>query len=76
MFRRGGFVAGIIGKLSPWRENPLVTSLVGQLEAFAQAVRSGSSRSLASVVDGLAVMSTISAVRQSAMKGGSSCPVG
>jgi myo-inositol 2-dehydrogenase / D-chiro-inositol 1-dehydrogenase len=76
IFRRGGIVAGIIGKLSPWRENPLVTSLVGQLEAFAQAVRSGSSRSLASVVDGLAVMSTISAVRQSAMKGGSSCPVG
>jgi predicted dehydrogenase len=76
MFRRGGIVAGIIGKLSPWRENPLVTSLVGQLEAFAQAVRGGSSRSLASVVDGLAVMSTISAVRQSAMKGGSSCPVG
>ena len=61
MFRRGGIVVGI-GKLSPWRENSLVTSLLGQLEAFAQAVRGGSSRSLASVVDGLAVMWTIAAV--------------
>jgi myo-inositol 2-dehydrogenase/D-chiro-inositol 1-dehydrogenase len=75
-FRRGGILEGILGKLFPERENPLVTSLLGQLEAFAQAVRGGSSRSLASVVDGLAVMSTIAAVRQSAMKGGSSCPVG
>lgn len=69
-FRRGGIVAGIIGKLSPWRENPLVTSLVGQLEAFAQAVRGGSSGSLASVVDGLAVMSAIEAVRRSAAERG------
>ena len=77
MFRRGGIVAGIIGKLSPWRENPLVTSLVGQLEAFGQVIRSDCTPTqLATAGDGVAVMSTIAAVRQSAMKGGSSCPVG
>lgn len=38
-FWRGGIVAGIIGKLLPQRENPLVNSLVGQLEAFRCAVR-------------------------------------
>ena len=69
-FRRGGIVAGIIGKLSPRRENPLVTSLVGQLEAFAQAVRGGSNASLASAADGLAVMSVIEAVRRSAAERG------
>ncbi len=69
-FKRGGIAAGIIGKLLPKRENPLVSSLVGQLGAFAQAVRGGTVGSLASVSDGLAVMSAIEAVRRSAAEQG------
>jgi predicted dehydrogenase len=63
-------VAGIIGKLLPPQENPLVSSLVGQLEAFVQAVRGGATGSLASVADGLAVMTVISAVRRSVAAAG------
>lgn len=69
-FGRGGIVAGIIGKLLPPQENPLVSSLVGQLEAFVQAVRGGATGSLASVADGLAVMTVISAVRRSVAAAG------
>ena len=74
-FGRGGIVAGIIGKLLPRRENPLVSSLMGQLEAFAQAVSGGGTGSLASVSDGLAVMSAISAVRRSMAAAGASVTV-
>jgi len=71
-FRRGGIVAGIIGKLLPQRENPLVNSLVGQLEAFRCTVRGvPSAQPLSSVVDGVKVMSIIEAVRSSAHSGGS-----
>ena len=70
-FARGGIAAGIIGKVFR-RENPLVSSLVGQLEAFAQAVRGGAAGSLASVTDGVAVMSAISAVRRSSAEAGAS----
>jgi predicted dehydrogenase len=64
--RRGGVISGIMARLRPKRENPLVSSLIGQLEAFAQAVRGGSSGSLGSAADGVAVMSVIEAVRLSA----------
>jgi len=74
-FRRGGIAAGIIGKVFPQRENPLVSSLIGQLEAFAQAVRGGAAGSLASVSDGLAVMSAIAAVRRSVAEAGASVVV-
>ena len=65
-YRRGGIVSGIMVRLRPKAENPLVRSLVGQLEAFAQVVRGGSSGSLGSASDGVAVMSVIEAVRLSA----------
>ena len=65
-YRRGGIASGIMARLRPKAENPLIVSLVGQLEAFAEAVRGGSRKSLASVVDGLAVMSVIEAIRRSA----------
>ncbi|MEP6960351.1 MAG: Gfo/Idh/MocA family oxidoreductase [Nitrospirota bacterium] len=64
--RRGGIVSGIMAKLRPKGENPLVSSLVGQLEAFGQAVRGCSDVSLGSAADGVAVMSVIEAVRLSA----------
>jgi predicted dehydrogenase len=70
-FRRGGIAAGILGKIFQ-RENPLVRSLIGQLEAFAQAVRGDAAGSLASVSDGLAVMSAIAAVRRSLAEAGAS----
>jgi len=74
-YGRGGIVGGILARLSPRRENPLVRSLVGQLEAFGLAVRDGSSVSLASTADGVAVMSVIEAVRNSASRHGAECPV-
>lgn len=73
--RRGGIVSGIMAKLRPKGENPLVSSLVGQLEAFGQAVRGASGGSLASAADGLAVMSAIEAVRRSAAERGAPVPV-
>lgn len=70
--RRGGIVAGVIGKLFRGRENPLVNSLVSQLEAFSCAVRGlPSPQPLSSAVDGVKVMSIIEAVRSSAHSGGS-----
>lgn len=74
-YRRGGIVRGILARLSPRRENPLVSSLVGQLEALGEAVRGGSRGRLASAADGVAVMSVIEAVRGSALSRGSSYPV-
>ncbi len=73
--RRGGIVSGIMARLSPKTENPLVSSLVGQLEAFGQAVRGASDGSLASAADGLAVMSVIETIRKSATSGGEVCSV-
>jgi myo-inositol 2-dehydrogenase / D-chiro-inositol 1-dehydrogenase len=70
--RRGGIVLGIMARLRPKGENPLVSSLVGQLEAFGKAVRGASGGSLASAADGLAVMSAIEAVRRSAADRGAS----
>lgn len=75
-FKRGGIVAGVIGKLRPTKENPLVNSLIGQLEAFGQAVRrTTATTSLGTVRDGLVVMSVIEAVRRSAKQCGVTCPV-
>ena len=69
-YRRGGILSGIMAKLRPKVANPLVNSLISELEAFSQAVRGGSSGSLASAADGLAVMSAIEAVRRSAAERG------
>lgn len=74
-YRRGGIVSGILVRLRPKAENPLVRSLVGQLEAFAQVVRGGSSGSLGSAADGVAVMSVIEAVRLSAAERSTSVTV-
>lgn len=73
-YRRGGLLSGIVARLQPNRENPLVSPLVGQLEAFGRAVRGmGEGTSLATAGDGLAVMSAIEAVRRSAVHGGVEC---
>jgi predicted dehydrogenase len=69
-YRRGGIVSGIMARLRPNSVNPLVSSLTLELEAFARAVRGGPSGCLASAADGLAVMSTIEAVRCSAAGAG------
>ncbi len=72
VFGRGGIIAGILGKLRPTGKNPLVDSLVKQLEAFGAAVRGmPPSQPLASVLDGLAVMASIEALRRSAAQNGS-----
>jgi predicted dehydrogenase len=73
-YKRGGLVSGIVARLLPYRQNPLVSSLVRQLEAFGRAVRKTRDVSLlATPSDGLVVMSTIEAVRQSAAQGGAKC---
>ena len=66
-YRRGGLLSGIVARLQPNRENPLVSPLVGQLEAFGRALRGMlNGAPLATAADGLAVMSAIDAVRRSA----------
>lgn len=66
-YRRGGLAAALVGRArgrsSP---HPLVASLVAQLEAFGRAVRGGAEPTLATAIDGAAVMSTIDAVRSAA----------
>ena len=70
-YKRGGLVAGIVARLQPNRQNSLVRPMVDQLEAFGRAVRGITDGSpLATTADGLAVMSTIDAVRCSAAMGG------
>jgi predicted dehydrogenase len=70
-YKRGGLLPGILARLQPNRQNPLVNSLVRQLEAFGRAVRGlHDGTVLATPTDGLAVMSAIDAVRRSAVQGG------
>jgi myo-inositol 2-dehydrogenase/D-chiro-inositol 1-dehydrogenase len=72
---RGGVVSGLIERLRPGRANPLVESLVGQLEAFALAVRGEDAAPLGTAADGFTAMSAIQAVRASAAHAGEICPV-
>jgi predicted dehydrogenase len=73
-YRRGGLVSGILARLQPNRQNPLVSSLVAQLEAFGRAVRGMRDGSpLATPADGWVVMSAIDAVRHSAVQDGAEC---
>jgi predicted dehydrogenase len=73
-YRRGGLLSGIAAKFHPNRENPLVTPMIGQLEALGRAVRGMREGTfLATATDGLAVMSVIDAVRRSALQGGAEC---
>jgi predicted dehydrogenase len=73
-YERGGLVSGIVAKLQPKAESPLVKPIVGQLEAFAMAVRGElDPLTLATSTDGLAVMAVIDAARRSAARGGVKC---
>jgi predicted dehydrogenase len=75
-FRRGGILAGIVGKLFAPRETPLLYSLMKQLESYRCAVQGlPSAQPLGSVVDGVKVMAVIEAVRDSARAGGSKLAV-
>jgi len=70
-YKCGGLLPGIVARFQPNRENPLVRPMVAQLEAFGRAVRGRLDGSpLATTADGLAVMSTIEAVRHSGAMGG------
>jgi predicted dehydrogenase len=74
--KRGGLLSGIAARLHPNRESPLVSSIIGQLDAFGRAVRGRLDGSpLATAADGLAVMSAIDAVRRSAVQDGIPIPV-
>jgi predicted dehydrogenase len=72
--RQGGLLAGVWGRLVPRRgPHPLVASLVGQLEAFGRAARGAAEPVLGSAADGVAVMTTVDAVRSATV--GESQPV-
>lgn len=72
---RGGLVAAVRGRLGPSGPHPLVASLTAQLEALAAAVTTGAADPrLGTAADGLAVMSTLDAVRACAA-GGRPVPV-
>lgn len=69
--RVGGVGAALVGRVARRRgDHPLVTSLVGQLEAFGRAVRGTGDRDLATAADGYVAMTVIDAVRRSVAQGG------
>lgn len=71
----GGVLRALLRRArTPSEDNPFVNSLARQLEAVALEVR-GTPGILASAADGLAVMRTLAAVRESAANGGSWRPV-
>jgi predicted dehydrogenase len=72
---QGGVIAGLLARIVRPRENPLVSSLVRELEAFGAAVAGDGSGCLATAWDGAVVMSVMDAVRQSAANGGIAWPV-
>jgi predicted dehydrogenase len=74
-YHRGGVLSGILGRLGRSGANPLVESLVLQLEKFALAVEGKEAAPLGTAADGLAAMSAIQAVRRSAAREGEICPV-
>lgn len=66
-YRRGDVVRGVLARLQPKPENPMIHSLTRQIEAFAGDRRSAE---LATAEDGLAVMAAIEAARLSASRDG------
>jgi predicted dehydrogenase len=73
--RKGGLVAGVLGRLVPAGPHPLVASLTAQLEALARTERSGTPDPvLGTAADGVAVMAVLDAVRACAT-GGRPVPV-
>ena len=73
-YKRGGLVSAIAARLHRKGESPLVKPIVGQLEAFALAVRGMVDwRPLATSAEGLAVMAVIDAARRSAAQRGVEC---
>lgn len=77
LYRRldGGVVRALVRRArTPSEDNPFVNSLARQLEAVALGARD-TAGILASAADGLAVMRTLAAVRESAVNGGAWEPV-
>ena len=68
--RAGGALAGVLARVTPGTESPLVASLAGQLEVFA-----GDRHGLASAEDGVAVMAAVDAARTSAANAGEWQPI-
>jgi predicted dehydrogenase len=66
----GGLLRGLVSRVRPPREHPLLASLSRELRCFAAAVRGEPSGPLATAQDGAAVMAAIEAVRASAAGGG------
>jgi predicted dehydrogenase len=62
---RGGLREAVASRLRG-RPHPLVASLAAQLEAFAEAARSGDGDGLGTAADGVAVMRAVDAARRSA----------
>jgi myo-inositol 2-dehydrogenase / D-chiro-inositol 1-dehydrogenase len=70
-FTRGGIPRIVLSQLGLGRSpDALVTTLTGQLEALANEVRGSEPTPLARVVDGLAALAVVEAVRESHRRGG------
>lgn len=67
---RGGLARTLMARLGRSSEEPLVESMAAQLVSFCAAVRGENSGSLATALDGLAVMEAVEAARCSAAHGG------
>ena len=68
--RLGGLVDAVRARVDPRRHpSRLVTSLAGQLDAFASAVTTGAATELATAAEGARVMRVIDAARASAATG-------
>ena len=73
--RIGGTFASLRGRLRGGQPDALVTTLRGELVAFAHALRTGERGALGSPTDAWAVMSVIEAARTSATRDGVAVPV-
>ena len=73
--RLGGLASAVRGRLGGRGADALVTSLAGQIVAFAAAVRGEAPPELGTAADGHAAMTVIDAARTSAADGGRPVPV-
>ena len=73
--RLGGLAAAVRGRLGRSGPTALVTTLAGQIEAFARAAGGEPTPTLGTAADGSAVMAVVDAARASAAAGGRPIPI-
>ena len=73
--RLGGLAAAVRGRLGRSSPSMLVTTLAGQIEAFARAAGGNRTPTLGTATDGHAAMVVVDAARASAAAGGRRTPI-